>query len=193
MKKSLYKNMFFVLVVGLIAFGGIFFMYSRGNGQSINSPVSSSTSSTAAEKIIDNKYDGYSLSIPEGWYAEENGSDTIVAYPNYSPEASNSVSASSSAPACKIEMSVFAYSSNVAIADWISQRLGADPTVDVKEQSSENISLGNGDATAIKWIGTMDDVPTTIVYAFNTAHAYEIVPIGQCDDNLDLFLQKLTL
>jgi hypothetical protein len=191
MKKSLYRNIFFVLVVGLIAFGGIFFMYSRGNGQSINSTVSSSTFPTTAGKIIDNKYDGYSLSVPDGWYTEENGSNTIVAYPNYSPQASNS--ASSSAPACKIEMSVFAYSPNVAIADWISQRLGADPTVVIKEQSSENISLGNNDATAIKWIGTMDDVPTTIVYAFNSAHAYEIVPIGQCDDNLDLFLQQLTL
>jgi hypothetical protein len=105
-------------------------------------------------------------------------------------------------------MSVFSYASSTSISDWISARLSADPTINVLEQSSENISIGDGNATAIKWIGTMNGIPTTLVYAFGESHAYEIAPSvvsasndegadasanATCNDSLDIFLQTLTI
>jgi hypothetical protein len=194
MKKPLYKNFLFWSVLGLIVFAGIFFVYTR-NGQTITSAISSPTSTP--QQLVNNKSEGYSFAVPEGWYTEQNASNTIVIYSNYSPEEASS-------PTCKIEMSVFPYSSSTSVSDWISGRLGVDPTVDVKERSSENILI-NGATDSIKWNGVMDSLPTTAVYAFSDGHAYEIVPSaigkttegsiagGQCNDDLNLFLQTLTL
>jgi hypothetical protein len=110
--------------------------------------------------------------------------------------------ASSSAVACKIEVSAFPYSAGAdGMADWIAHRIGADPSVAVTEQSSANVTLADG-GTGVEWIGLIDGLPTTLVYAFNGQHAYEIAPsvVGegaagdaQCSDMLQSFLSTLKI
>lgn len=144
---------------------------------------------------------GYAFSVPKSWDIEKTASDTVSVHPD---------TASSGGVACKIEVSVFPYSAGAdGMADWIAHRLGADPSVAVVEQSSEDVSLANG-GTGVEWIGTMDGVPTTLVYAFNAAHAYEIAPsvvgagasagtgtgaddVAQCGDALQSFLSTLKI
>jgi hypothetical protein len=135
--------------------------------------------------------DGYAFSVPAGWMIEKTGSDTIALHPP----------ASSPDAACKIEVSAFPYAAGVGgVADWISHRIGADPSVAITEQSSEDVSLTGG--TGVKWIGTIDGIPTTLVYAFSDDHAYEIAPsvIGvpaagnaQCGGMLQSLLSTLTI
>ena len=81
------------------------------------------------------------------------------------------------------------------MADWIAHRIGADPSVAVVQRSSEDVPVSGG--TGVKWVGTINDIPTTLVYAFNAQHAYEIAPsvVGegedgamQCNDMLASFL-----
>jgi hypothetical protein len=86
------------------------------------------------------------------------------------------------------------------MADWISHRIGADPSLTVVEQSSEDISPNGG--TGVQWTGTIDGIPTTLVYVFNASHAYEIAPsvVGEgadgsapCSDMLQAFLSGLKI
>ena len=136
--------------------------------------------------------DGYSFSVPASWNIERTASDTIALHP----------AASSQDAACKIEVSAFPYSAGAdGMADWIAHRIGADPSVTVTEQSSGNVTLA-GDGTGVEWIGTLDGLPTTLVYAFNGQHAYEIAPsvVGegaagdaQCSDMLQSFLSTLKI
>ena len=74
-------------------------------------------------------------------------------------------------------------------------------SVAVTEQSSGNVSLADG-GTGVEWTGTIDGLPTTLVYAFNSQHAYEIAPSvvgessagnGQCGDMLKSFLSTLKI
>ncbi len=135
--------------------------------------------------------DGYAFSVPASWNIEQTTSDTIALHPD----------ASSPDVACKIEVSAFSYSAGAdGFADWITHRIGADPSLAVVEASSEDVSLSGG--TGVKWNGTIDGVPTTLVYAFNDSHAYEIAPsvisgdaggATQCDDMLKMFLSTLTI
>jgi hypothetical protein len=140
-----------------------------------------------AWRSVENAADGYAFSVPQNWYVEEGDKDRVAVYPNYS-----------SSTTCKIEMSVFSYSSDESRSDWINARIGADPTLTIAERSSENISIGA--ASAIRWDGTINDMPTTLIYAFNGTHAYEIAPSSlvdsadgpsECEDDLDIFLSKL--
>ena len=116
------------------------------------------------------------------------GADTIAVHPD----------ASSSGVACKIEVSAFPFVAGADVADWISHRIGADPSLVVVEQSTENVSIASG--TGVKWIGTIDGIPTTLVYAFSADHAYEIAPsvVGdaadgsaECDDMLEIVPHRI--
>ncbi|HEY5221137.1 MAG TPA: hypothetical protein VIJ29_03270, partial [Candidatus Paceibacterota bacterium] len=121
---------------------------------------------------------------------ERTGSDTIALHP----------AASSPDASCKIEVSAFPFTSETDAADWIAHRIGADPSLIVAERSSEDVSVNGGGG--VKWTGTIDNMPTTLVYLFSARHAYEIAPsvIGesadgdtQCDDMLETFLSKITI
>ena len=134
--------------------------------------------------------DGYSFDVPASWNIERTGTDTIALHTDVS----------STNAACKIEVSAFPFASGVDVADWIGHRIGADPSLAVVERSSENISFASG--TGVEWIGTIDGMPTTLVYAFNGQHAYEIAPSvisegaggsAQCDDMLGTFLSALKI
>lgn len=134
--------------------------------------------------------DGYSFGIPVDWNIERTASGTVAVHP---------VTATSGV-ACKIEMSSFSYASGTDMADWISRRIGEDPSLAVVEHSTENISLASG--TGVEWVGTIDGIPTNLVYAFNGGRAYEIAPsvIGEgpdgsvpCDEVLRTFLSGLTI
>jgi hypothetical protein len=134
--------------------------------------------------------DGYAFSVPASWVIEQTATDTIALHPDAaSPDA-----------ACKIEVSAFPYSPAVDPADWIAHRIGADPSLAVVEQSSGEVALGTG--TGVQWTGTIDGIPTTLVYAFNDDHAYEVAPsvIGgsadgsfSCGDMLQTFLSSFTI
>jgi hypothetical protein len=136
--------------------------------------------------------DGYAFSVPASWNIEKTASDTVAVHPDASLTA---------IAACKIEVSAFPYSAGAdGMADWIAHRIGADSSLAIAEQSSEEVSFSGG--TGVKWIGTIDGIPTTLVYAFSDSHAYEIAPsaVGegangapQCDDMLNLFLSSLTI
>ena len=145
-------------------------------------------SSTVAMQSFSN--DGYSFSIPASWNIERTGSDTIAVHPD----------AASPSASCKIEVSAFPYATGTDMANWIAHRIGADPSLAVVEQSSNDVSFRGG--TGVQWVGTIDGIPTTLVYAFNDDHAYEIAPsvIGEgaagdapCSDMLQSFLSTLTI
>ena len=88
---------------------------------------------------------------------EKTGSDTVAVHPD----------ASSSVAGVQIELSAFPYSAGAdGMADWIADCIGADPSVAVTEQSSGNAALALG-GSGVEWIGTIDGLPTTLVYAFN--------------------------
>ena len=157
-----------------------------------DSAASGTATAAGATQNFSNSDDGYAFSVPANWNIEKTGSDTVAVHPD----------ASSSSAACKIEVSAFPYSAGAdGMADWIAHRIGADPSVTVTEQSSGNVTLADG-ATGVEWIGTMDGLPTTLVYAFNGQHAYEIAPsvVGegaagdaQCSDMLQSFLSTLKI
>ncbi len=157
MKKPFYKTIsFFALTVFVLLI--LIVLAYMNLRKKISAPTGQSS---AMEQSVENKSEGYAFSVPSGWYTEESGTSTIVIYPNYSPSTP-------SAATCKIAMSVFPYAPSVNISDWITARLGADPTIDVAEQSSEDISIGA--RPGIKWMGIMNGMPTTIIYMRSTIH-----------------------
>jgi hypothetical protein len=134
--------------------------------------------------------DGYALSIPARWHIERTSTDTIALHS----------AISSSGVECKIELSAFPFFAGNDTADWISHRIGADPSLVVVEGSVENVLFAGG--SGVKWIGTIDGAATTLVYAFNDHHAYEIAPsvVGgnandssSCADMLGTFISGLTI
>jgi hypothetical protein len=153
-----------------------------------DNPASDTVSDISPMKKFFNN--GYSFVAPADWSIEQTANDTAAIHPaSSSPDA-----------ACKIEISAFAYSSDEDMADWIAQRIGADPSLSVTEQSSEEVSVSGG--TGVKWIGTIDGIPTTLVYAFGDQHAYEIAPslVGEgadgaarCGSMLQTFLSAFTI
>jgi hypothetical protein len=157
-----------------------------------DSAVSGTVAAPVAMQDFSNSNDGYAFSVPASWNIEKTGSDTVAVHPD----------TSSSVAACKIEVSAFPYSAGAdGMADWITHRIGADPSVAVTEQSSADVTLADG-GTGVEWIGTMDGLPTILVYAFNGQHAYEIAPsvVGegaagdvQCNDMLQSFLSALKI
>ena len=192
MKKPWYRSLFFwFFVLFLLIVGTLSLLRYWKDGRVSIAPVIPALSPDD-DRSFSNKVFGYEFSVPQSWYVEDNGSGTLTVYPNYSSHASSSV--------CKIEIAIFPFHPDVGKADWITQRLSADTTLDVSEISSEDISFGNG--AGIKWTGTFNDMPVTFIYLFGTAHAYEIAPsvinparqdIESCDPGVDLFLKKLIL
>lgn len=188
MEKNSWKTaaIWIVVIIGAAAIG--MFLYAHRSGDNMGGGGASS----GAQKMSG---DGYSFSVPAGWRVEQNASDALAIYPD--PIAATS----SSMVSCKIEMSVFPALSGTDEASWISSRIGADPSLAVAERSSAAIDVSGGSAVA--WEGTIDGVPTTLVYAFSTHHAYEIAPsvINQttaegnapCAAALETFLSQLTL
>ena len=160
-------------------------------GTDASPDISVSAPAGAAVPMQKFSNDGYALNVPASWNIEKTGSDTIALHGD----------ASSSAAACKIEMSAFPYAAGAdGIADWISHRIGADPSLSVVEQSSGDVAITGG--AGVRWTGTINDIPTTFVYAFNAQHAYEIAPsaIGegadgapQCNEMLQTLLSGLTI
>jgi len=154
--------------------------------------ASGAATAAVAMQTFSNPDDGYAFSVPARWNIEKTGSSTVAVHPD----------ASSSVAMCKIEVSAFPYSAGEdGMTDWIAHRIGADPSVAVTEQSSANVTIADGD-TGVEWIGTMDGLPTTLVYAFNAQHAYEIAPsiVGEgaagdapCSDMLQSFLSTLKI
>jgi hypothetical protein len=160
-----------------------------GRGGAGAAPAGSqpNASSVAMQNFSNN---GYAFSVPTSWSIEMTSSDTIAVHPD----------ASSSIASCKVEVSAFSYASSTDTADWISRRIGADPSVSVAQRSSEDVSVSGG--SGVKWTGTIDGIPTTLVYLFGDHHAYEIAPsaIGegadgapQCGDMLQTLLSAFTI
>jgi hypothetical protein len=113
-----------------------------------------------ADQMFGNGDEGYSLAIPSDWRIAQEGSSSVAVYP--------------AASSCKLTISSFSSVGESNRAAWIGSRLGADPSVNVAERSSEQVSLD--DAPAIRWNGTIDGIPASFVYAFTSQHAYEIAP-----------------
>jgi len=157
-----------------------------------DNPTSDDASGVPADAVPMQTFssDGYSFNVPASWNVERTASDTIAVHPDAaSPDAT-----------CKIEVSAFPFAAGTDIAGWIGAHIGADPSVSVAEQSSEDVSVSGG--TGVKWIGMIDGIPTTLVYLFSADRAYEIAPsvIGegasgdsQCDDMLETFLGAITI
>jgi hypothetical protein len=149
-----------------------------------------SGTATAAVPMQTLSNDGYALRVPASWNIERTATGTIAVHPD----------AASPVAACKIEISAFPFTAGTYVADWIGHRIGADPSLSVAERSSEDVSVKGG--TGVKWIGTIDDVPTTLVYLFSGSTAYEIAPsvIGgdangnaRCGDMLGTLLSGITM
>ena len=208
MKKSSKGILFLWVLIAAMVAGGTFLLTEHlgmgttpGGGMAPamdadvvpdSSAVNGTTTDTVAMQNFSDPDDGYAFSVPASWNIEKTGSDTVAVHPD----------ASSSVAACKIELSAFPYSAGAdGMADWIAHRIGADPSVAVTEQSSGNAALALG-GSGVEWIGTIDGLPTTLVYAFNGRHAYEFAPsvVGegaagdaQCSDMLQLFLSTLKI
>ena len=206
MKKQPNGILFLWVFIAALAAGGIFLIFEHfgargGSGivavpavqsntdvEQDDSATTAASSTTVAMQTF--SQDGYTFSIPANWNIERTGSDTIAVHSD----------AASSDVACKIEVSAFPFSPDTDTSDWIAHRIGADPSLTVTEASSEDVSFASG--TGVKWTGTIDDIPTTLVYAFNGGHAYEIAPSAisagaegsaPCDDMLETFLSELTI
>jgi len=205
MKKISRRLLFLWVLIVAVAAGGTFLICQHlgiGAGPSVQSQsqlqsqpsadmqqdVTPTNNATVAMQNFSN--DGYVFSVPVSWNIERTSTDTITVHPD----------AASSVAACKIEVSAFPYTPSTDMADWIAHRIGADPSVAVTERSSEDVSFSGG--SGVKWVGTIDNIPTTLVYAFNDHHAYEIAPsvigegadgAGRCDDMLQTFLSTLTI
>ena len=186
-------SLLFLLVIGLAT--AMFLLYRHYIGASLlEHGAYSSSSTTLGTRTVAG--DGYAFDVPQAWRVEQNGNDFIAAYPD-----SFSLSSSSTATtACKVEMSVFPLARDMSAADWISNHIGADPSLAVIERSSESISVNGG--SGVKWNGTIDGVPTMMVYIFGDGHSYEITPsviganvVGNalCEDALEMFLSQLTV
>lgn len=217
------KGIFFLWVLIVAIFGGAAFLLAEhlgvgtapsGAGSSGTAPSSTPSAaqpyadvmgdvSAVALQSFSSADGGYSFSVPASWEIEKTSTDTVAVHAEVSSSSAATGGTAGAAPAaCKIEVSAFPYSGGAdGMADWIAHRIGADPSVAVTEQSSEQISLA-GDGTGVEWIGTLDGVPTTLVYAFNTAHAYEIAPSvmsegadgnAQCDSVLQSFLSTFKI
>jgi hypothetical protein len=133
---------------------------------------------------------GYSLDVPLDWRIEKNGEYFITSYP---PITSGDVG-------CKVEMSAFSYSSSTNMDELIADRIGADKSLTIVEHSTQDISVRGG--SAIKWIGTIDDTPMSLIYAFGDHNAYEIASsriiapgtdLSICGNVADQFLSYLTI
>ncbi len=195
------RGIFFLwLVIAAVCAGGAFLASSHFEKRAgIPSDFAADSASSTAIASQTFSGDGYVFIVPATWYVEQTGKNSVAVYPDYSPTASSSDAVP--AAMCKLEMSVFPYASDTDMADWISARLGADPSVAVAERSGENISVTGG--AGVRWNGTIDDVPTTLVYLFSADHAFEIAPSvvnqttgdgnSQCENALETFLSQLTL
>jgi hypothetical protein len=122
-----------------------------------------------ADRMFGNGDAGYSLAIPSDWRITQEGSSSVAVYP--------------AASSCKIKISSFPSVSEGGRAAWIGGQLGADSSVNVAEQSSEQVSVDG--APAIRWDGTMDGISASFVYAFTSQHAYEIAPSVIDDGSAD--------
>jgi hypothetical protein len=190
------------LLIAAVTAGGTFLVYSHINDSgsaSIAPQVDSSPDAVPSQQFSG---DGYAFNVPSTWYVDQTTNDAVAVYPDYSPAPGSAPDADSSSTAtCKLEMSIFPSVPPADTVGWISQRIGADPSLAVVEQSSEDISIAGG--TGVQWNGTIDGVPTTLVYAFSADHAYEIAPSvvnqtmgdgnAQCAPALGTFLSQLTL
>jgi hypothetical protein len=191
------------LIIAAAVAGGTYLLCAHSGNKNVSpldtSPMMMNSTTTDLDADIATNTqafsgNGYTFNVPADWYIEKSGDDSVAVYPDHS-------STSSSATAtCKIEMSTFSYSSNVSAADWISGRIGADPSLAIVERSSADVPIAGG--SGVQWNGTIDDVPTILVYAFGADHAYEIAPSVvneqtagnvQCQGALDTFLSQLIL
>jgi hypothetical protein len=195
MKKQSWGGLLLLVLIVVALAGGIFLVCRHFGGAAASEHAGGPVTATAGGTQMFSG-DGYSLGVPADWHVEQDGAgkDMIAAYPDYR------AAASSSTATCKIEMSVFPYASSTSVADWISGRIGADPSLVVTEQSSEDIAINGG--SGVKWNGLIDGAPTTLVYAFSSDHAYEIAPSvineasagnAPCTAALETFLSQLTI
>lgn len=194
MNKNSRELLFLWLIIAASAAGLALLVAEHLGAGTALSPAETAPSSTvrsnASVPMQSFSNDGYVFSVPAGWNIERTGTDTIALHPD----------AASPGAACKIEVFAFPFSSNSNVADWIAQRIGADPSLDVVEQSSGDVSIEGG--TGVQWVGTIDGIPTTLIYAFNDDHAYEIAPsvigkdaadVSSCSDILQTFLSGFTI
>ena len=161
-------------------------------------PADGELASPAAEERFTGE--GFAAEVPADWRIERAASDSVAIYDRdpSMPEATST--------ACKIEISAFPFSSLDDEGAWIAARIGADPSVKVVEESSEDIAVSGG--AGVRWNGTIDGVPATFVYAFGADHAYEIAPsvVGAgaagdaagggntaCNDVLDAFVAQFSM
>jgi hypothetical protein len=193
MKKQSWSSLVLLVLVVAVVVGGIFLIYRHFGGGGVSERAAGS-GNPAVAGMQTFSGDGYSLGIPADWRVEQNGKDVVAAYPDIAAAATTST------PTCKIEMSVFPYAPSTSVADWISKRISADPSIAVIEHSSGDIVVSGG--SGVRWNGLIDGAPTTLVYAFSNDHAYEIAPsvinatsVGNapCANALDTFISQLTI
>ena len=131
-------------------------------------PDAIATSSVADGNIlIRNETAGYRITIPGTWYLEKSAGSGVAVYPDHD-------TASSSAPECKIEISMLMNPSSTEISSWLTAYLRRDPTTDIIESAREKVSV-NG-ASAMIWVGDMNGVSTTLGYVASGTEVYEIAP-----------------
>jgi hypothetical protein len=199
-KKSSRWILLIWLVIAAGFAGGTFLILSaapKSNGAEGTLSETNPASSSATDIEQSFSGNGYALSLPSDWYVEQTGKDSMAAYPDHSVTTGGSTT---TAP-CKIEMTVFPPVADDDTAQWISDRIGADPSVSAVERSSSDIAIVGG--SGVEWNGTIDGVPNTIVYAFSASHAFEIAPSvvndatgagnAECSDALEKFISQLTL
>jgi hypothetical protein len=152
--------------VGAIVFTGI-------NGTTVEpSSANSSADQRLAPPDASQRFEGtgFTVGVPPDWRIERAASDSVALY-DHDPAASDA-----SSTICKIEVSAFPFSPSPDgdVGAWITARIGADPSLAIVEESSGDVAVDGG--TGVRWNGTIDGVPTTLVYAFGASHAYEIAP-----------------
>ncbi len=120
------------------------------------------------DRFIEDKTGNYSFTLPASWYFERKEGSGIAVYPNYIPDVNAS-------PECKIETSVFPSISPLDLNGWITNHLHEDPTVTVLESSRTAVDI-SGASITIRWMGALNEITTTLIYASTQGNIYEIAP-----------------
>ena len=136
-----------------------------------------------SERVVENAAGHYRLTVPMNWYVEKSGTTGIALYPDYDPTAAGRAE-------CKIEISVLPNTGNLSLAEWLPGYLRQDPTGEISVISQTGLQVAR--RNAIKWIGTLNSIPATLVYVQGNKVVYEVAPspietsVGKTNDCVDL-------
>jgi hypothetical protein len=116
----------------------------------------------------------YRFTVPAEWQTESIGGGGIAVYPRGAT--------TSSVPQCKIELSVFQNPDRISLDAWLPAHLRADPTLTVTQTSLEAREVDG--ISALQWAGTIEGIPTTLVYWAHGTWIYELAPSSLAADVL---------